>query len=305
MTDQLPVVSTSAETPKKKCSGVKGFFAILLLTMGGLLIVGGGLMQHQMQNMDDALANDRARIRALESHIKDLEAHTESTPAPASAQPQMQSAGASKQGAADVARLQNDLAGMSAALSALQNEVKATGTVAAKTKESAQTSIAALLAFMPLRETVMAGRKFGPELAAMKNAAKDNAGLTTALSKLDACADTGVATPAALADQFIALEAPAQQAIDKTAAQSWQDRVIAELKGLISIRPLHGGGPDFAAIENDLSSGDVAAALEAEKNLPPEAQKTLEDWRARAEARAGAEQALHDISLLVSAVGAP
>jgi hypothetical protein len=303
MSELLPLPQSN-EPPKKQRSSAKLFFGILFLLLGALLIVGGIMAQKQMQMLNEALGNERAHIAELESQIKDMEAHPASTPS--SAQAAEHSSASSKEDAATIAHLQNDLTAMSAALSALQSEVKATGTIAVQTKQSAQGSVTTLLAFIQLREAVLAGRKFNIELSAMRDAAKNNVPLAAALEKLSPYADTGVTTPTILSDRLISLEAQALQAVSKSEAKTWEDRIIAELKGLISIRPLHGGvGTDFTSIENSLASGDTASAVEASKNLPPDAQKTLEDWRKQADARVAAEQALHDISALVSGQGVP
>ncbi len=47
-------------------------------------------------------------------------------------------------------------------------------------------------------------------------------------------------------------------------------------------------------MEQSVDKGDLTDAIEQMKSLPPEAQKTLADWRAAAEARLQLDDALHD-----------
>jgi hypothetical protein len=237
------------------------------------------VIERQMQVLDGRLSELDARMGK--------NSESESTAAAPTAVP-----------SAALAHVQSDLVALSSAVTGLQAELKQTGSTAVHTQQATQSSLAAAIAFIQLRETAEAGRGFVSELAALRAAVKNDGALQEPMGRLEPYAAKGVPTLDTLRTMFMGLESPVSVAIDKAAAQNWRDRLMAELKGLISIRPLHGGGAsdDFTEAEAALVSGDLSAALAATGNLPAEGEDVLKDWRLKAEARQTVDAALHELS---------
>lgn len=257
--------------------------------------------------LEQRMTNIEQHVQALDGRLNELSARLDKNspvsvstelPEPASVPSAAPLAPASAASPQETARMQSDLAGLSAAVSALQAEVKQTGSAAAQTQQTTQSSLAAAIAFIQLRETADAGRGFGTDLAALRAVTGSDSGVQQPLARLEPYAAKGAPTTNALREEFVGLEAPASVAVDKAAAQNWWERFKADLSGLISIRPLRGGmtSDAFTAVETSLASGDLEAALAAVKDLPPEAQAVFGDWQAKAEARQGVDTALRALA---------
>ena len=192
-------------------------------------------------------------------------------------------------------------------MSGIETEVKRTGAAAMQRQQAAQSSMAAAIAFIQLRSAAEAGRGFASELAAVKSAAPEDAKFREVLARLEPYAAKGAPKLMRLREEFITLESSVSVAVSRSTAQNWWGRLVSEMKGLISIRPLHGGGAmdNSTTAEDALSSGDLPAALVAIGSLPPEAQDVLKNWRAKAEARAAVDADLHDLSDRLTAMAAP
>jgi len=235
-----------------------------------------------------------AQIEALDRRVQNLENHAE----PANAAPSVAVGAAAPEAKADPAtavglsRVQSDLVALSSAMSALQSEVKVTGTTANETREASASLIASVVGFIQLREAAASGRPFVAELGVMREASKNDTALQAATARLESYAANGAPTLATLHDDLLAQEPAVAVAVAKGAAQNWWQRVVAELNGLITVRPLHGGDGDaMAGLEAALTKSSAAAA-EAFKALPNDAQKNLADWQARLEARQHVDEAL-------------
>lgn len=296
LTDTAP----SSTEPPKKCGRRKcliGLLVALLVVAGGsyyfstwFIDMHGGAAQNSLQ-LQQKLNTAESRLEALEAQISEMRTRLDKFEAePATAETK----GASKQSSTELARLQNDMIALSSAMSALQMEVKQTGNLAGQAQLATQSSVAAAVAFVQLREAANSGRGFEDEFDTLKKAAKNDATFQEQLAVLEPHAEKGIPTVASLNEELLALEASAMQATARATAQSWWERVLAELKGLISIRPLHGAGaPDtLAALENNVAKGDMNAVLEEIKNLDPEAQKILAAWQTKVEARQKIDAAL-------------
>ena len=246
------------------------------------------------------------RLSSLENHIKNLDAKldtlTASLDKAANMMAQAPAAEGDKQPVA-LNGVRQDISTLAATVTSLKEQVKASAEAATQTQQAAQQKMAIALSLAQLREAVLGGHAYMAELATMNDAARDNTKVMTELAKLSPMASAGILTPAQLADQFAALETPAYQAIQKSAAQSGWDKFLAEVQDIVSIRHLNDdGGPNskLAAIEKSLRQGDIPAALDGIKALPPEASAVFEAWRGKAEARLAAEQALHNATTFLS-----
>jgi len=157
---------------------------------------------------------------------------------------------------------------------------------------------AAALAALRLGDAVRAGRPYAAELKLMTGLPEAEA----EIKALEVHSATGIATRAALAERFAAL-APAAARAAEPPADLW-DQALARLKGLVSIRRLAPGDDvdgRLARAEIALASGDLAAAVAALDGLPAAVAQALAAWRAEAEARLAAEQALDRLNLALAA----
>ena len=200
--------------------------------------------------------------------------------------------------AASVAHLQNDVTSLSAALSAVQGEIKQNSSHALHSEQTTATSLAAAIAFIELREVATSNQSFSHELKIMEDASKGDSGFQDALNQLAPYAEKGAPTLAELHDQLGALEVPTFQALDRSEAANWWDRLLAEFKSLVSVRRIHGESTTdiFAPLDANLSKGDIGAALASMQMLPPSARNTLSEWREHALARQKIDEALHAIA---------
>jgi hypothetical protein len=263
------------------------------------------------QSDDRQLADLEKRVQKLEDQIHSLDARLDQSSQPAVTTPQTtaEDSAHARQEAADMAHMQNDVIALSAALSGMQAEVKAVNDHVSKTQQTAQTSLASTIAYIQLRDAALTGQSFTAELNAMRDAAHNDNAEQDILGKLELYAAQGAPTLQVLREQLMPLETPALQAIDKKTAQSWWQKFLVELRGLVSIRAIHGGGSGdaFTTTESALDRGDIAAALNALQTLPPESQDVLADWRNKAEARMHINESLHALAdhLTASVATAP
>lgn len=293
-------IASSPTEPPKKC-GRKKCIAVLLVLLvvvaaaayfssSWFIGMHGGALQNSLE-LQQKLITAESRLEALEAQMSEMRERLREF----ETSPKTDETKDAPKSATDLGRLQSDMIALSSAMSALQMEVKQTGSHAALAQQVTQTSVAAAIAFVQLREAANSGRSFLDEFDTLRKATKSDAAFQEQLVVLEPYADKGVPTVTALHEELLTLENSALQAIERASAQNWWQRVLAELKGLISIRPLHGAGaPDtLTALENNIAKGDMTAALEEAKNLNPEAQKTLASWRTKVEAREKIDQALH------------
>jgi hypothetical protein len=199
----------------------------------------------------------------------------------------------------DITRMNNDLIAMTAALKALQTQLKQESQSASATQSAAKTRIAEAVAFVQLRSAVDSGEDFSRFLQTLRLAAEHDAAVTAVIARLEPMAANGVLPLSALHEGFLALKASAQTEMQKAEAKTWKERLLAELKRFVSIRPLHGpegGEGTLAEMGNDLARNNLKAALEKAKSLPEPAQTVLKEWLAKAEARQSVVTALDSIA---------
>jgi hypothetical protein len=203
--------------------------------------------------------------------------------------------------------MQGDLASLSASIGAMQTEVKQASTAAREIRQAAQSSFAAAIAFMQLRAAAEAGRGYAPELSSLRATAPSDAQFRDILSRLDTSAAKGAPTLSQLREEYQELEGTLTVAVDRSEAKTFWQRVLAAIRGLISIRPEHGGtvGVD-AQIENALAAGDLKTAVAASKDLPKELEPIIRDWQNRVEARVVIDESLQELAdRFVAIAGTP
>ena len=187
----------------------------------------------------------------------------------------------------------------SVAINALQKDVAVlTETVRLAQAQRQQTPMAAMFAYIHLREAAMAGYGFADELTALRAVAPPD----LSLDALTPHAAQGVPTIAMLRETLGAQESTALRATETAEAQTGWQRAWVAIKGLVTVRALHGGESDrFVAVETALAKGDVAAARTAFDALAPEAQTILAVWRAQLDARVALNDALRQIAVQLAA----
>lgn len=300
-----PDPKTSAKTPNAKTSAARlaglAFFTLILVAAAALVIAiefhpapgaQRAAVAVDMAPLGEKVTALEQKETALEDKVNELSARLGQGPAAAGGPLPANSA-------AEIARLQNDVAVLSAGFGGLQGQIKQVNETALVTVRAARTSLALALTFMQLRQEAEAGHGFAPLLAAMRAAAAGDPNLEQILAALEPYAGTGVPPLPVLQEQFSSLLTPATQEFARDSANTWWQRILAELRSLVSIRPINGSdslGSVLTSIESSLTQADVGGALEHMKALPPGTQAVLDKWRAEAEARARTDAALNAIA---------
>ena len=262
---------------------------------------------------DPAIAALRARLEALESRP--------AAPAAPAADTE-KDAGALR---LEIATLRAALQALDQAVSGQKDQARALSDAIEKAKvQSSQTSADEQKAFAAARaSTVIAiaarlstaldsGRPFASDVALLAPLAQDDKKIAELGAALQPLAQTGVAPRDVLASDFPAVAKAAMA--DDLADDSFGQRVLGKLKGLVSLRRV---GADVAGdtveaklarAEAALKSGDLAKAADLVKSLPPLAQRATQAWLARAETHLAAQQAVdqlaaYAVSLLGTARG--
>ncbi|WP_346892395.1 hypothetical protein [uncultured Roseibium sp.] len=184
----------------------------------------------------------------------------------------------SKAGKAGLENLRGELDALSKRLAAVE---------ATMGDATAREVAARALSVSALKSAVDSGRPFTTELAAVK------AGLPkdTDLAVLDAHAKEGVAPASVLIAEFPAVARKMYAAFSAPdRSGDLLDNFLASAKSIVAVRgpgDENGTGPEavLRRMENAVKRGDLAAGLEAYKELPEVAQKAGADWAERAEAR--------------------
>lgn len=293
------------QPPKKCCGKKKGVCLIVaLIVLGGAsaFVYVGPWLLHRQATVNVAGGNEalRAEVESINRRVEALESRVEALSVPAAPQaaaaPAPEAAKPDTATAAGLARMQSDMVALSSAMSALQTEVKLTGMTAAETREVSATLMASIVAFIQLREASSSGRAFADELAVLREASRNDTALQASVARLEPYAAAGVPTLATLHDELLEREPAIAVAVAKGAAQNWWQRVLAELQGLITVRPLHGGeGDALAQLESSLGKSN-AAAVEAFKALPADAERSLADWQKKLEARQHVDEGIAAIA---------
>ncbi|MGE3623876.1 MAG: COG4223 family protein [Bdellovibrionales bacterium] len=293
MTDDSPPAPSEADNKSKGGWLIAGLAVLALAALGVVDWFGLRPLSIQMPRADDALA---ARVRQLEEKVQRLDGAMDALAARGSA-PEAETPPQSAR-PADAAP-SHDLSSLKEAFEGLRAKTGAAETAAARTDARAQAAFAAAIAFVQLRGAVFSGHGYAQELTAMRRAVGDSSAYEAPLSALDKHAERGVADMAALRKTFIEQTAPAEHALAKARAENWWQRLLAEFKGLVSIRRLQAPAAASGSLQimNDaLGRADLAAALDEMKNLPQEAQAALEGWRQQADARQSAGNAIDLLS---------
>lgn len=205
---------------------------------------------------------------------------------------------------AEIARLRAALAEAQADRDAAANEETAAlrAEVERLRREQANTSsrqMRAAFALAALARAVDQGDPFTEELEAVAEFEP------AASAALDAHAETGVATEAALRIGFDAAARAALAAAGQENAGGGLPGIVARAQSLVSVRPaapMAGDAPGavLSRAEHALEEGDVAFALLELEDLPVSAQEAMAGWMEEARARAEAVAALDRLQAEIS-----
>ena len=287
------------ETKQKSGARKKPYFVIMvgtaLFAVACFLIMPWLFHANTVVSVSGGEEVMQARMESLEARLKIVEDRTELAVPANMAGVVTEASKPEAAPSAETAHIQSDLIALTSAMAALQSEVKATGASTAEVRDNANALVASVVAFLQLRDAVASGRSFADELTMMHDASRNDAALQALLGKLEPVAPTGAPTIDALHDELLQRQPSVAVAIAKSSAQHWWERVLAELQGLVTVRPIHGGEGDALAELETAVTTKSATALDVFKTLPDGAQKDLADWQKKLEIRKQADDVMHDI----------
>ncbi len=193
----------------------------------------------------------------------------------------------------------NELRQTVAALQARLQQLEGTVQQTARAGHEAGAGQGLVLAIGQLRQTILAGAPYGPDLDAVTALAGDDTALQAAAQSLAPWAGAGVATMRALSDQFPAMTVAVLQA-DTGESEGFWRRTLHRLTSLVTVRrvgEVEGMETDaiLARAERRLAAGELAAAAALIEGLDGPAAEAAQDWLGRAKARLGALAALADL----------
>jgi hypothetical protein len=261
--------------------------------------------------------------RALDAKLEDLEKRVRGAAATAAQADRPASDAALSELRGKVETLENKPAippEQERAIAALKGEIAALRTTvneaAAKSSGNEQKAVAAARASAVigvdarLSAALDSGLPFSSELGLLTPLSQGDAKLAEVVAKLQPLAAKGVASRAALANDFPAV-AKAALADDLADDSFWQ-RVLGKVKAIVSLRrvgaDVEGDSAEakLARAEAALAAGDIAKAAALVKSMPAQTAKATARWLADAETHLAAQQAVdqlaaHAVSLLGAA----
>ncbi len=213
--------------------------------------------------------------------------------------------------AGEIADLRQQLAKLSTAVTDLIARVAAAEKAAPAQSAADPTDSALLLTLLRIRAAVGIARPFAAEYDAFVTLAQARPEIAAAAAPLAEPAKTGVASRTVLIARLHALAGAIATAEAPPAGPDWSDRVLARLRGLVTIRRIDGAGqsgPEAAvsAAERALRGGDLAAATAALDRLAGPPAEAARPWLQMARQRLAVEAALHRVEeLLTARLGGP
>jgi hypothetical protein len=234
-----------------------------------------------------------AAIKALDSRLAALEAKPA---APADETPELRQ---------QQAKLATAVADLSARVAAAEKAIAAEKAAPAQSAAD-PTDSALLLTLLRIRDAVEVARPFAAEYDAFTALAQPRPEIAAAAAPLAEPAKTGVASRTVLVARLHALAGAIATAEAPPAEPDWSDKVLARLRGLVTIRRIDGAGqsePEAAvsAAERALRGGDLAAAIAALDRLAGPPAEAARPWLQMARQRLAVEAALQRVEELVTA----
>lgn len=156
-----------------------------------------------------------------------------------------------------------------------------------------------VLTYAAARRAADAGRAFSNEYEALRSMAQDarRDSLKPAIDRLSALAERGAPTVADLRDRLPDTVTGILEAARLPANPNWWDRLLAQIKGVITLRRtdrLDGDGVAaiVARAESRMALGDLEGAVDALERLEGNAARAAADWIAMARDRLALEDRL-------------
>lgn len=193
--------------------------------------------------------------------------------------------------------LRNGLSDLGGKIDALGKRIDQAEKAAAAARAQGLADAALALAVAQLRRAIDSGQAYSAELAACRALAGADAKAVAALDALAPGAGTGVATRAALADEFADTAGAISRAALQRSETGWLRTVIDRLDSLVTIRPVGasvaGETPRARAARAEamLAKNDLAGAVRTLEGLEGRPAEAAKPWLARAKARVAAEAA--------------
>jgi hypothetical protein len=216
----------------------------------------------------------------------------------------------------EIADLRQQLAKLASTITELGTRIDAAErTIAAEKATPAQnaadpTDSALLLTLLRIRDAIEVARPFAAEYDAFAALAQSRPEIAAAAAPLAEPAKTGVATRTVLIARLHALAGAIATAEAPPTEADWGDKVLARLRGLVTIRRIDGAAqsePEAAvsSAERTLRGGDLAAAAAALDHLAGPPAEAARPWLQMARQRLAVEATLHRLEeLLTSRLGA-
>jgi hypothetical protein len=208
--------------------------------------------------------------------------------------------------AGEIADLRQQLAKLAPAVADLTARVAAVEKAAPAQSAADPTDSALLLTLLRIRDAVEVARPFATEYDAFAALAQARPEVAAAAAPLAEPAKTGVASRAVLIARLHRLAGVIATAEAPPAEPDWSDKVLARLRGLVTIRRIDGAGqsePEAAvsAAERALRSGDLAAAIATLDWLAGPPAEAARPWLETARQRLAVEAALARVEELLTA----
>ena len=305
MTDQNEAPQPEAkETAKAVPSPAKSKTPLLIVSLLALFGLVGGFFfmsgQIPFAPANSGQAELAGRLAALESKTKGLEEKLEKISiSEASTKTETAEETSALTSVTEIEKLKLGLAGLSSALSLLQTELEKSSQITNEDRLNTQAGLATLMAFMQMQRTALNGNAFENERQVLRRLAESDKVLIEQLLAVERFALHGVPTQAKIMQSWRKTSHEAQAALRKAGAQTWMDRIVVALEGLVSIRSLNpkaGDSLSFAAITLDLDEGNLRQAVEKAQALPQNVQDAIKPWLASAQDRIEMEKILEAMS---------
>jgi hypothetical protein len=212
----------------------------------------------------------------------------------------------------EIADLRQQLAKLASTITELGTRIDAAEKAIAAEKATPAPSAAdpadsaLLLTLLRIRDAVEVARPFAAEYDAFTALAQPRPEVAAAAAPLAEPAKTGVASRAVLVARLHALAGAITTAEAPPAEPDWSDKVLARLRGLVTIRRIDSAGqsePEAAvsAAERALRGGDLAGAIAALDRLTGPLAEAGRPWLQMARNRLAVEAALHRVEELLTA----
>lgn len=184
--------------------------------------------------------------------------------------------------------------------------------IARQTYTRRNAALALLLAVGQLREAVDRGDPYASELKAVAAIADGNAPFEPLIATLDAYAGSGLMSRVALRARFAATANAVTRAVTAPKSDSWIDRTLSSLAGIVTLRRIDDGAADegdpmvlLARAESRVMANDLAGAAMVLEQLDGPAAVAAQPWVQAVAAKMVADAALSDLtSLAVAEIGA-